>query len=296
MGLAVRRSVLSLGAALAAVAAAWGVTSRPDRSPTPTTYSAPTDYRDTTAPTGGYTADGSVTGGSFGVPSGRPTVPGPPPTPRAALSEPVTASIYGANRNLQNELALYFGAPSEILFLGDSITDFLAAGLGKPLWDVAFEPLGALNFGVAAATTSHVLWQVETGQVAMAEPKVVVLMIGTNNLALTDDTPEDVAAGVKKIVTAITDQLPNTRVLLLGILPRGATFTPLRTKIAQTNELLADLAADRVVFCDIGSWFVSVDGTIPTALMPDGTHPSLLGYFVYAILIWDRLMELYHKE
>jgi lysophospholipase L1-like esterase len=295
LGLVVRRSVLALAAALVAVVIVYGAVSRPPAQ-TPPPGTVPSDsHGGSTGGGGGF--DGGFPGGtgSVGSPSVRPSLPPPepPPPPRAAVAEPLSGMLYWDDRNFHNLLALYFGAPSEVLFLGDSITDFLAHGSGQPLWDAYYRPLGALDFGVASATTSHVLWQVESGQVALAEPRVIVLMIGSNNLA-DGESPVDVAAGIEKIVRTITAQLPKTQILLLSVLPRGAAADdPVRTPIVQTNQLLAALESDRVTYLDIGGWFIGIDGSIPTMLMADGIHPTTFGYLVYSFLIWDKLMGLY---
>ena len=96
----------------------------------------------------------------------------------------------------------------------------------QPLWDAFYKPLAALNFAVGGVRTSHVLWQLETGQVAQAAPKVVVLLIGSNNLGIAGQEPEEVAAGIEKIVDELGEQLPETRILLLGILPRSGHVRP----------------------------------------------------------------------
>jgi hypothetical protein len=220
----------------------------------------------------------------------------PAPVPRAARAEQFVGVPYWVQRDIENQIALLVGAPSDVLFLGDSITELLARGDGKILWDILYRPLGALDFGIAAIRTSHVLWQVESGQVAMAAPKVVVLMIGTNNLTAGESPPE-VAAGVEKIVNTITAQLPDTRILLLGILPRSVPADDtLPAKIAETNRLLAELDGDRVSYLDIGAWFLDPDGAVAPFLMPDGLHPSYWGYFVYTVVIWEQLMGLLAQE
>ena len=160
-----------------------------------------------------------------------------------------------------------------------------------------YAPLGSLDFGIGGFRTSQVLWQVETGQVALANPRVVVLMIGTNNLAL-GQSPQEVAAGIEKIVDELGAQLPKTKVLLLGILPRGASpADPARALIAQVNGLIADLDdGNRVTFLDIGASFLSRDGSIAPAVMPDAVHPSLWGYQIYTVDIWNTLTRLLKSE
>ena len=89
-------------------------------------------------------------------------------------------------------------------------------------------------------------------------------------------------------------QQPQTRVLLLGILPRGPdAFDPFRPVIAETNANLARLAdGARVRYLDIGSRFLLSDGSLSPAVMADYLHPTLLGYQIYASSIWTPLNNL----
>jgi lysophospholipase L1-like esterase len=213
--------------------------------------------------------------------SGPATAPGP----LAGAGLP-----YWDGREAQNEARAQQGH-ANILFLGDSITDFLQNGAGQPVWDQSFAPLGAADFAVGGATTSQVLWQVQTGQVAALTPDVVVLLIGTNNLGVLGQTPAEVAAGVAAIVDQIELQLPRTRILLLGVLPRGQDPTdPLRTSAAQANQMIAQLGdGRRVRYLDIGPTFLQPDGTIAPVVMPDFLHPSLLGYGLFTAAIQPAL-------
>jgi lysophospholipase L1-like esterase len=194
---------------------------------------------------------------------------------------PLAGYDYWDLRNEQNLAQLDFG-PTNVLFLGDSITDMLSNGVGRPVWDAAFAPLGAYNFAVGGATTSEVLWQIQTGQVAKADPKAVVLLIGTNNLGQ-GQSPSATAAGISLIVDQLRGQLPDTRILLLGLLPRGESpADPFRAQIAEVNRRIAALDGGRVAYLDLGGRYLRADGTIPPRLMPDFLHPSLPGYVRYA--------------
>ncbi len=230
------------------------------------------------------------------APAAQPA-PAPPKAtsaaPRATLPLPLTGNDYWVRRDIENQLALLTGERPNVLFLGDSITDFLHNASGKPIWDEKFVPLGALDFAVAGITTSEVLWQIETGQVAMAAPKVVVVLIGSNNLG-GGQQPKDVAAGVEKIVRELGAQLPETKVLLLGVLPRGWRATDrFRPQIAELNRRIADLDdGGRVTYLDIGAGFLAPDGSISPDVMFDGAHPSLWGYQIYTSAVWDTLTGL----
>jgi lysophospholipase L1-like esterase len=202
------------------------------------------------------------------------------------------SNVYWVERNAVNVEAVQSGQ-ANVVFLGDSITDWLATGDGAVWWDQFYAPLNALNMAVGGTTTSEVLWQIETGQVASASPDVVVLMIGTNNLS-NGQSPGAVAEGISAIVTNLQEQVPSTRILLLGVLPRGESpDDPYRTQIAEVNTLLAELAdGDKVRFLDIGSSFLKPNGSISPRIMSDFVHPTMSGYLLYAGLIWEPVLDM----
>ena len=68
----------------------------------------------------------------------------------------------------------------ELLFLGDSITDFWR-DTGERVWNREFVPLKATNFGITADRIQHVLWRIENGETKGYVPKVVILLIGAND-------------------------------------------------------------------------------------------------------------------
>src|SRR6185312_16434159 len=114
----------------------------------------------------------------------------------------------------------------DLLFMGDSITDFWR-NRGSNVWNTYYAPLHAANFGISADRTQHVLWRIEHGELDGIHPKVVVLMIGTNNTGKEQDhqtirnTPPQVIEGVTAVVHEIQAKLPETKILLLAIFPRS---------------------------------------------------------------------------
>src|SRR5579864_2352864 len=81
----------------------------------------------------------------------------------------------------------------DLLFLGDSITQGWNGG-GKAVWNRFYGLRNTANFGIGGDRTQHVLWRLENGEVDGIHPKLVVLMIGTNNLD--SNAPDEIAAGV----------------------------------------------------------------------------------------------------
>ena len=182
---------------------------------------------------------------------------------------------------------------AQVVFLGDSIT----AGWGRQaaIFDKEFGQYKAANFGIGGDRTQHVLWRVENGEFEGIKPKAVVLMIGTNNSGAADNSPEQVAAGIKAIISAIHQRSPNTKVLLLAIFPRGATEAnnPGRAKNKVVNALLAKFDdGQKVRYLDIGAKFLTADGTLEKSVMPDLLHLNAVSYQIWADAIRESLAAL----
>ncbi len=186
----------------------------------------------------------------------------------------------------------------EVLFLGDSITDFWRTR-GSNVWNHCYAPRHAANFGISGDRTQHVLWRIEHGELDGIYPNVVVLMIGTNNTGKERDgktirnSPPEVVEGVTAVVRAIRAKLPQTRILFLGIFPRGEKTDAIRQQLKEINLQLALLADGRMVkFLDIGPKFLETDGTIPGNVMPDLLHPNEKGYQIWADAMESTLAEM----
>ncbi len=187
----------------------------------------------------------------------------------------------------------------DLLFLGDSITaGWNGAG---PVWSRYYGARKAANFGIGGDRTQHVLWRLENGEAEGIKPRVVVLMIGTNNVGR--NTEPEIAEGVKAVVTRLREKFPETRVLLLGVFPRGlnrdksqVTTAP-DARIGRINRRLARLDDGKSVrYLDIGVDFLDATGQIPGAIMPDYLHLSRKGYQAWADAIEPTLWELLDEK
>jgi beta-glucosidase len=180
----------------------------------------------------------------------------------------------------------------DLVFLGDSITQGWE-GSGKNVWQRFYVDRRALNLGIGGDRTQHVLWRLENGNFAGLKPKVLVLMIGTNNSNGNDHPPGEILEGVTAIVRKVREMSPTTKVLVLGIFPRGAAFNDQRGKLLQINQALAKLDDGKdVFFLDFGSRLIQPDGTISKSVMPDALHLSEVGYVIWAEAIEPKLAEL----
>ena len=172
-------------------------------------------------------------------------------------------------------------ADIELVFDGDSITDFWQ-GKGKQVWDERYGKLHAFDFGISADRTQHVLWRLAQGQADGLHPKLIALMIGTNNMGY--NTVEEIADGVKAIVLEYQKRCPEAVILLQAIFPCGekANF-PVRAKIKAVNEIIAKLGdGKKVIYIDFGDKFLDAEGNLPAEIMPDFLHPSAKGYQIWA--------------
>ena len=166
-----------------------------------------------------------------------------------------------------------------VLFLGDSITE--GWGGAKDVWEAHFGKDNPANFGISGDRTQHVLWRIANGELDGIKPRVLVLMIGTNNIG---NPAEEILRGDLAIVNEIHKKLPKTKLLLLGIFPRGRDASdPAREKIKTVNNALSKLDKKKNVrYLDIGGSFLDAMGTLPPEIMPDALHPNHKGYEIWA--------------
>ena len=193
----------------------------------------------------------------------------------------------------QSFLARGKAGPIGILFLGDSITE----GWNKApnVWKEHYGNFDPANFGIGGDRTEHVLWRIANGELDGIHPKVLVLLIGTNNIG---NTAAEIAAADTKIVEEIRKKLPDTKLLLMGIFPRGAdpenpATALMRDRIKIVNEQLAKLDdGNKTRFLDISEKYLNADGIIRYSMMPDALHPTAIGYKIWADTMQPLLDEM----
>lgn len=244
--------------------------------------------------------------GAFAVDApAAPKAPAAPTAKKAAPPQPKgDPSVAAPKQNspgffTQHESFLKRGkeGPIGVLFLGDSIT--AGWGKAKDVWEKYYGKYQPANFGIGGDRVEHVLWRIENGELEGIQPKVAVIMIGTNNTGA--NTAPEIAAGVRKLVGEVRAKLPNTKVLLLAVFPRGAR-TPdeaskadAEKKQAIINDVNKDIAklddGKTVKFLDIGPKFL-VNGAIPMDVMPDQLHPNEKGYQIWAEAMQPTLEEM----
>jgi lysophospholipase L1-like esterase len=225
----------------------------------------------------------------------------PPPDPIAVCVQPKSVATTPAprldNKNWAdrhkkfNDIVAKHKGKVDLVFIGDSITQGWE-GAGKEAWAKHYGQKSAVNLGIGGDQTQHVLWRLQNGNLEGIEPKLAVIMIGTNNAKGSE--AEDTAAGIKLIVQEIQKRTPKTKILLLAIFPRGKDADdPLRKKNDKVNSIIKGYAdAKHVYFLDIGKSFLQDDGTLPKEIMPDLLHLSPKGYQIWADSIEKKVTEL----
>lgn len=196
---------------------------------------------------------------------------------------------------------------AQLLLIGDSITNnYDKAKLPdenfQPTWNEFYAPRKALNLGFSGDSTAHLLWRLDHGEVEGLHPKVALVLIGTNNTGHYNETAEQTEGGIDAVVADLERRLPDTHILLLGILP--SDISDQKTgRDRSVNEYLATcyVGNPRVTYLDIGSIFYK-DGSLDSQIFYDPRlpqhgkplHPDTTGQRRMAEAIEPTLAKLMH--
>src|SRR5690606_29073491 len=159
-----------------------------------------------------------------------------------------------------------------------------------------FHGWNAGNFAWGADTTGNMLWRLDNGELDGVNPRVIVVMAGTNNLARpvadAGAMAADIARGIEAILRRCQSLAPQARIVLMGITPRGDVpeFQPV---IEQVNARLARLAdGQRVRFVDLKDRMTDANGKLlPGMTDPDQLHLALPAYEAWAAALRPILLE-----
>jgi lysophospholipase L1-like esterase len=218
-----------------------------------------------------------------GLPATKAVLPPPESTviPRASN---YTGRHAHDNHACEALVAAMKGKPCDIIFIGDSITQGWVQR-GQDVWAKHYAARNALDFGVGADATQHVLWRLEHMDVASFRPKVAVVMIGTNN---TRNAPADIAAGVKAVLAKTQSTFPGVKVILMSILPNARA----NAKMSVVNAITRSFADDRTVFYLDLAAKMTPEGESWKGLGPDKLHLTVDGYEMWAAELDPMLAKL----
>jgi len=162
----------------------------------------------------------------------------------------------------------------DVLFVGDSHIALLEQ---SDFYKEIFAPLHCLCFGIRGDTTGNVQWRLENGELECIKPKVIILLIGTNNRG---QTVEQILAGIKSVVDLLAKKQPQASIFALKIPPRGHKPNAKRELITAVNGGLQSTLS-HIPNChvlDIDPGFVGPDGCISHRDMYDYLHFTNQGY------------------
>lgn len=179
-----------------------------------------------------------------------------------------------------------------ITFIGDSITQ------DYPLQDFYSEFI-TYNRGIGGDTTLGLSNRLNES-VFELDPQVVVILIGTNDLSLTQDSLEAIIGRIEEIVQTILESISNIQIILQSIYPINHTINPAsvgpRTNqdIQIINQGISKIK--NVHFVDIYFELINKDGLLDPKWSYDGLHLSALGYEKITSILLPILSKLIKKD
>lgn len=209
------------------------------------------------------------------------------PSSQSATITPVSRDGWLLERHTKMNERVKQGSV-DLLMIGDSITQAWEAA-GKEVWQHYYGHRNAVNLGISGDRTQHILWRLSNGNLDGISPKLAVVMIGTNNSG--ENPSEEIAEGIQAIVTMLCTRLPEMKVLVLGIFPRGENDDNSNRQVnMKTNEIIARWIEQtndaQLVYLDIGDAFLGNDRSLSRQVMPDLLHLSPAAYST-----WAKAME-----
>ena len=234
-------------------------------------------------------AGSSAQGSSLAAPLPPPSADPLLPVPRDRDYEWMKLSEW--NRQHEENVAVANLGEADLVFVGDSIT---AALRHSEAFKLAFADCKVANLGIGGDKTQNVLWRLEHGETGKLHPKLVSVLIGTNNIGLTEDDLNNTVKGVKAVVNKLHKAFPHSKILIVGIFPRGESASdPVRAKVSGINQKLSKLADDKTFFFrDIGNVFLEKDGTLPSSISVDHLHLTEAGMQRWADAISPTIHQL----
>ncbi|MEY2933735.1 MAG: hypothetical protein RL033_4484 [Pseudomonadota bacterium] len=231
--------------------------------------------------------------------SARPLAP-PPSVPerRADVAEEAAESgVLGSSWHDRHQTLLQASGrrAAQLVVIGDGIAD---GWHRSRAFQKQWRERKPFNLALPGDQTQQLLWRIEHGALDGLAPRLVLLVAGSENLAH-GFTPAQTARGVAAVLQRVRERLPDSRVLLLGLLPAGqSALDPLRAASDATNvELRAVASAAQLTLAEPGGVFLEADGRITAGMLGDDGLPTPLGYEALTItvsLLAQRLLEAGH--
>ncbi len=179
----------------------------------------------------------------------------------------------------------------EMILIGNSIFQSLNGEDHQEVWEKYLDQYRTVNMGIAGDRTENVIWRLQNGALDNIQPKVALILIGTNNIDgnhfVNINTPEELAGGIWRICEIVNEKLPGTKIILMGILPYGKRPNHRNNIIKATNGLISKFhkKSPAIHYADIAPVYLNRKGVVSKDLMPDFLHPNVEGL----LLMFDAL-------
>jgi lysophospholipase L1-like esterase len=238
---------------------------------------------------------------------GHPSPPGSTPAATLAPHLPASTPVARADANsLAAHAQLLEKAKKggiDIYFEGDSITRRWGATDYPDLlanWNQNFFGWNAADFGWGADKIQNILWRLQNGELDGVNPKVIVLLAGTNNVGNTvpaegdEGAVADITGGLRAILHVLETKAPAATIIVTGIFPRNDNMSVIPT-IDKINNALSKLAdGKRIRYLNINDKLADRGGKLFDGMMNDGDklHPTIKGYQVWADSLKPIFAEL----
>jgi len=218
----------------------------------------------------------------------------------AAVAAAAAAGQSGVARTDQNSLIAHTqllekakAGRIDVYFEGDSITRRWGATDYPELlanWKQNFYGWNSADFGWGADKVENILWRLENGELDGVNPKVIVLLAGTNNVG--SAKVEEITRGIEAILNIMRAKAPQATIILTAIFPRNDNMAVVPA-INRINDRLSKMAGRRIRYLNINGKLADQNGRLFDGMMnPDKLHPALKGYQVWADALKPIFREL----
>jgi lysophospholipase L1-like esterase len=191
----------------------------------------------------------------------------------------------------------------DIYFEGDSITRRWGATDYPELlanWKQNFFGWNAADFGWGADLTQNILWRLDHGELDGVNPKIVVLLAGTNNVGNAtpadggDAKAADVTRGIQAILRMVRIKAPQATIVLTAIFPRNDNMAVMPVIDTVNANLARQADGKKLRYLDINHQLANGDGVLFDGMMNprDKLHPTVKGYQVWANALKPIFTEL----
>jgi beta-glucosidase len=173
---------------------------------------------------------------------------------------------------------------AELILIGNSIFQGLNDEACSEIWEKYLNQYHTGNLGISGDRTENVIWRLQNGALENIHPRVALILIGTNNTDgnhyLRISSAEELEGAIWRICEIIREKLPDTKILLMGILPYGYKENHRNNINKATNALISKFPErdPDIHYIDIGAEYLDADGKVKKELMPDFLHPNPEGY------------------